>query len=115
MAVCESQTAMNRDVMILKMLKSMDKKLDLILNKETKVDQDLQAIIDQAQANTDAEAAATKALNDMFAQLLAALKGTGPISAADRTALQAKVQAMKDSAAAVAAAIVADTLPPTPA
>ena len=107
---------MNLDKVIIKKLESIDKKLDLILQKEQQMDQDLQAIVDQAQKNDDVESAALTALNSLFAQLVAALQGTGPISAADRAALQAKVQAMKDSASALAAAIAADVppAPPTP-
>jgi hypothetical protein len=77
--------------------------------KEIQMDADLQAIVDQAKANTDAEAAANAALNALFAKLTAAIAGSGPISAADRVALQATVKSMSDSAAALSAAIVADT------
>ena len=73
------------------------------------MDADLQAIVDQARKNTDAEAAATAALQALFAKLTAAVAGTGPISATDRTALQATVKSMADSSAAVGAAIVANT------
>lgn len=93
-----------------------DEKLDRIISmlgqviqREDKMDTDLQAIIDQAQKNEDAEAAANAALVSLFTKLEAAIAGTGPISAADRVTLQATVKSMSDSAAAVAAAIVANT------
>jgi len=73
------------------------------------MDADLQAIITQAKANTDAEAAANAALLALFAKLTAALAGTGPISAADRATLQDTVKSMSDSATALSAAIVANT------
>ncbi len=73
------------------------------------MDADLQAIITQAKANTDAEAAANAALIALFTKLTVALAGSGPISAADRAALQDTVKSMSDSANALAAAIVANT------
>jgi hypothetical protein len=91
-------------------------KLDALLfavqsltEKETQVDADLQAIIDQAKKNTDAEAAADTALAALFAKLTTAIAGSGPISAADRVTLQATVKSMSDSTATLAAAIVANT------
>lgn len=73
------------------------------------MDVDIQAIITQATANEDAEQAAIGALNSLFGKLITALAGSGPISAADRTAMQQTVAAMQASASAVAAAIVANT------
>ena len=80
-----------------------------IAAKENKMDADLQAIITQAKANTDAEAAANAALIALFTKLTAALAGTGPLSASDRAALQDTVKSMSDSATTLAAAIVANT------
>jgi hypothetical protein len=94
----------------------LSQKLDVILNilclilaKESNMDADIQAIIDQATANESAEAAADVALQSLFAKLTAAIAATATISPADRATLQAKVTEMQASSAAVAAAIVANT------
>jgi hypothetical protein len=83
--------------------------LNLIVAKESKMDADIQAIIDQATANENAEAAADAALQALFTKLQAAITATATLSPADRATLQAKVTEMKASSAAVAAAIVANT------
>ena len=84
-------------------------KLDRVITKEDKMDADIQAIVDQAQKNTDAEAAADAALVSLFTKLQAAIAATGSLSAADRTTLQTTVANMAASSSAVAAAIVANT------
>jgi hypothetical protein len=93
-----------------------DVKLDQIITllqaiqiKEEQMDADIQAIIDQATKNEDAETAAQTALVALFAKLQAAIAATASLSAADRATLQAKVAEMTASAAAVSAAIVANT------
>jgi hypothetical protein len=80
-----------------------------LLEKENKVDSDLQAIINQAKANTDAEAAADALLMALFTKLTATVAGSGPISAEDRVTLQATIASMQSSSATLAAAIVANT------
>jgi hypothetical protein len=95
-----------------------DAKLDQIITllqalqiQEEKMDADIQAIIDQATANESAESAANAALVALFAKLQAAIAATPSLSAADRATLQAKVTEMNSSAAALSAAIVANTAP----
>lgn len=83
--------------------------LNLVIAKENKMDVDVQAIIDQATQNEDAETAADNAMQALFAKLAAAIAATPTLSPADRATLQAKVNEMKASSAAVAAAIVANT------
>ena len=73
------------------------------------MDQDIQAIIDQATANENAENAASTALAALFVKLQAAIAAAPSISATDRATLQAKVAEMAGSASALAAAIVANT------
>jgi ABC-type transporter Mla subunit MlaD len=84
-------------------------KVNSIQQEERAMDQDIQNIIDQAKVNTDAEAAANGELVALFAKLQAAIAATGSLSAADRATLQATVASMKDSSAALAAAVVANT------
>ena|ERR1700738_433900 len=84
-------------------------KLDEVLQKEENMDADVQAIIDQAQKNTDAESAADGLLAALFVKLQQAITAAPTLSAADRTTLQAKVTALESSRAAMAAAIVANT------
>jgi hypothetical protein len=91
------------------LLHQISQKLDAVKIKEEQMDVDIQAAIDQAKKNTDAEAAAVTLLNSIFAKLTAALAGTGPLSAADRATLQASVASMASSATTMGAAIVADT------
>jgi hypothetical protein len=76
---------------------------------EVRMDADIQAIIDQATANENAEAAADTALQSLFNKLTAAISAAATLSPADRATLQATVTAMKSSSSAVAAAIVANT------
>lgn len=83
--------------------------------REEKMDADIQAVIDQATANENAEQAADAALVSLFGQLQAAIAASASLSPADRATLQAKVTEMKASADAVAAAIVANTPAATPA
>jgi hypothetical protein len=83
--------------------------LNLLLKGEHDMDQDIQAIIDQATKNEDAEKAAEVALTALFSKLTAAIAATPSLSNADRTTLQGKVAEMAASSAAVAAAIVANT------
>jgi ABC-type transporter Mla subunit MlaD len=101
---------------------SVDNKLDQIITQlktviqqGAKMDTDIQAIIDQAKANTNAEQAAIGALNALFQKFIDLVNSTASISPADRAALQAEVADMKSSASAVAAAIVADTPTTAPA
>jgi hypothetical protein len=99
----------HQDSTISSQLQQISQKLDAVKIKEDQMDADIQAIIDQATKNEDAETAAQAALVALFAKLQAAIAATGSLSAADRTALQAKVTEMSASAAAVSAAIVANT------
>jgi len=84
-------------------------KLDELLERGEQMDADIQAIIDQAKKNTDAEAAGTAAINALAVKLAAAIAGAGSLSPADRTMLQGEVTAMQSSAAAISAAVVANT------
>jgi hypothetical protein len=107
-------------------LHSIDRKLDVILSAlsaltkgESQMDADIQKLIDQAKANTNAEAAAIGAINDLATKLSAALAGATSLSAADRQTLQQEVTDMQTSAAAIGSAIVAGDptatgLQPTP-
>lgn len=83
-------------------------KLEGIKIKEDKMDADIQAIIDQATANENTEAAANAALVALFTSLQAAIAASASLSPADRATLQAKVTEMKASSATLAAAIVAN-------
>lgn len=78
------------------------------------IDVDVQAIIDQANANDDVEASATAALNSLFAQLQAAINAAGSLSPADRLTLQNTVAAMKSKSADLGAAIANDVVAPPP-
>lgn len=73
------------------------------------MDVDIQAIIDQATLNENAEQSAIGALNSLFQAFLAAVNSATSISPADRATIQAKVAEMQTSVSAVAAAIVTDT------
>jgi len=83
--------------------------LNLLLKGEHDMDASIQAIIDQAKKNVDAESAATQAIKDLGVKLLAAIANAGSLSDADRATLQAEVTDMQNSAAAVSAAIVSGT------
>jgi hypothetical protein len=99
----------HQDQQISSQLLQISQKLDAVKLMEDQMDVDIQALITQAAANTNAESAAVTLLNSLFAQLTAALAGTGPISAADRAAIQAQVATLASSATAMGAAIVQDT------
>ena len=73
------------------------------------MDPDIQAIVDQAKANNNAEAAAAKAFVDFAAIWQAKISAANSLSATDRAALQQTVTDMKTSADALAAGIVAGT------
>lgn len=73
------------------------------------MDASIQRAIDQATANTDAEASAAALLVTLFTDLQQAIANSGSLSAADRATLDAKVAAMKSSSDALAAAVVANT------
>lgn len=94
---------------VLDALQRIEKKLNAAQIKEEKMDKDIQAIIDQATANENAEKAAIDALAALFARFTAAVGAAASLSAEDRATLQAKVQEMAASSSAVAAAIVANT------
>lgn len=73
------------------------------------MDADIQALIDQAKANTSAEASAVGVINDLATKLAAAIANAGSLSPADRATLNQEVTDMKTSAAAIGAAVVANT------
>lgn len=102
-------------------IKRIEQKLDEVLlilkslvkeNKE--MDTAIQALIDQAHKNTDAEAAAVAAINALAAKLAAAI-ANATLSDADRATLNQEVTDMQTSAAAIAAAVVANTPAAPPA
>ncbi len=74
------------------------------------MDLDIQAIIDQAELNTNAEQAAVEALGSLFQALTDAIANSTSLSVEDREVLKAKVAAMEASRVALSAAIVANTL-----
>jgi len=80
-----------------------------LTKKEDKMDQDIQAMIDQARKNTDAEDAGTTAITALGEKLAAAIANAGSLNATDRAALQQEVTDMQTHAAAISAAIVANT------
>jgi hypothetical protein len=99
-----------------KYFQSIEGKLDLILatlklnSGEIKnMDADIQALVDQAKKNTDAEASAVGAINALAVKLAAAIQGAASLSPADRATLQQEVTDMQTSAAAIGAAVVANT------
>ncbi len=93
--------------------KRIEAKLDLVLfslanliRKEDEVMADLTALTAQVQENTDVEASAIQLLNNLAALIQQ--------NATDPVALQALADQLNGSADALAAAIVANTPPPTP-
>lgn len=71
----------------------------------------LDTLAAQVQANTDAEASATTLINGFAARVQAAITAAlaGGATAAELAPIQAEVDALKASAAALAAAVVANT------
>lgn len=83
--------------------------LKSIMKGETNMDADIQAIISQAEANDSAEASAVQVITELATKLEAAIANATSLSAEDRATLQAEVVAMKASATALGAAVVAGT------
>ncbi len=73
------------------------------------LDVDVQAIVDEATADTTVEDGATTLINGFAAVLAAAIANASSLSAADRANLQAVVTKMKSSSAALSAAVAANT------
>jgi hypothetical protein len=71
----------------------------------------LDALAAQVKANTDVEASATQLINGIAAHVQAAVDAAiaGGATAADLAPVQAEVDAMKASADALSAAVVANT------
>jgi len=70
----------------------------------------------QVQANTDVEASAVIALNGVAARIQAAVDAAlaNGATAAELAPVQAEVDGLNASATALAAAVAANTAPPTP-
>lgn len=93
-------------------LESVDKKLGQIVRVykgEINMDADVQKLIDQAKANTNAEASALATIQGLAAKLAAAIGQTSSLTAEDRAILQQEVADMQASAAPLASAVVANT------
>jgi hypothetical protein len=90
--------------------------VNTLVSQGAKMDVDVQAIITEVAATKTVADSADTLLKTIFDLLTAALAGAGPLSAADRTALQQTVADLAASRAAQVAAIVANTpAAPTPA
>lgn len=102
------------------LLKAIDSKLEwlirlseisnaLKIKGDRIMDADIQKLIDQAKANTNAEASALTAIQGLAAKLAAAIGQTTSLTAEDRAILQQEVADMQASAAILASAVVANT------
>ena len=74
------------------------------------MDADIQAIIDQASANTSAELAAAEALASLFGKLTEAINNSTSLTTEDSAVLRAKIAEIESARQALAAAIVANTV-----